>query len=80
LQIELTRHIHQALSDGKTLSDVVGPNPAALAEAWAREMQPSWLRGGARLLRGVLLTLCLLSASALGLIANQLLVLWCTHS
>src|SRR5258708_17372369 len=40
MQLELEQHLQQAVSDGKSLEAVLGPNPAAFAEAWARDMRP----------------------------------------
>ena len=40
MQLELEQHLQQAVSDGKPLEAVLGPHPAAFAEAWAREMRP----------------------------------------
>ena len=37
MRLELEQHLQQAVHDGRSLQDVVGANPAALAEAWARE-------------------------------------------
>ena len=65
MQLELEQHLQQAVSDGKSLEAVVGPNPAAFAEAWAREMRPRVFRGGARVLRGLVYALSVVSTSAL---------------
>ena len=65
MQLELEQHLEQAVSDGKSLEAVLGPNPAAFAEAWAREMRPRVLRGGARVLRGLVYALSVVSSSAL---------------
>src|SRR6266699_3857025 len=65
MQLELEQHIQQAVSDGKSLEAVVGPNPAAFAEAWAREMRPRVFRSGARVLRGLVYALSVVSTSAL---------------
>jgi hypothetical protein len=65
MQLELEQHLQQAVSDGKSLQVVVGPNPAAFAEAWAREMRPRVFRGGARVLRGLVYALSVVSTSAL---------------
>jgi hypothetical protein len=37
MQLELEQHLQQAIHEGRSLEAVVGSNPAALAEAWARE-------------------------------------------
>jgi hypothetical protein len=65
MQLELEQHLQQAVSDGKSLEAVLGPNPAAFAEAWAREMCPRVFRGGARVLRGLVYALSVVSSSAL---------------
>ena len=65
MQLELEQHLQQAVTDGKSLEAVLGPNPAAFAEAWAREMRPRVFRGGAMVLRGLVYTLSVVSTSAL---------------
>jgi hypothetical protein len=65
MQLELEQHLQQAVSDGKSLEAVLGPNPAAFAEAWAREMRPRVFRGGAKVLRGLVYALSVVSSSAL---------------
>jgi hypothetical protein len=65
MQLELEQHLQQAVSDGKSLVVVLGPNPAAFAEAWAREMQPRFWRGGAIALRGLVYVLSIVSTTAL---------------
>ena len=65
MQLELEQHLQQAVSDGKSLEAVLGPHPAAFAEAWARETRPRVLRGGARVLRGLVYALGVVSTSAL---------------
>jgi hypothetical protein len=65
MQLELEQHLQQAVSDGKSLEAVLGPNPAAFAEAWAREMRPRVFRGGAKVLRGLVYALSVVSTSAL---------------
>ena len=65
MQLELEQHLQQAVSDGKSLEAVLGPNPAAFAEAWAREMHPRFWRGGARVLRGLVYALSVVSTTAL---------------
>src|SRR6266566_8303923 len=65
MQLELEKHLQQAVSDGKSLEAVLGPHPAAFAEAWAREMRPHVLRGGARVLRGLVYALSVVSTTAL---------------
>lgn len=44
--LELEEHLVQAALDGKAPEAVVGPNPAAFAAGWAREMRPRVWRGG----------------------------------
>jgi hypothetical protein len=65
MQLELEHHLLQAAMDGKSPETVVGPNPAAFAEAWAREMHPHALRGGALLLPGLVYALSVISTTAL---------------
>ena len=65
MQLELEQHLQQAVSDGKSLEAVLGPNPAAFAEAWAREMHPHFWRGGAVVLHGLVYALSVVSTSAL---------------
>ena len=65
MQLELEQHLQQALSDGKSLQAVLGPNPAAFAEAWAREMCPRVFRGSAVVLRGLIYVLSIVSTTAL---------------
>jgi hypothetical protein len=65
MQLELEQHLQQANADGKSLEAVLGPNPAAFAEAWAREMRPRFWRGGAVVLRGLVYALSVVSSSAL---------------
>jgi len=65
MQLELEQHLQQAVSDGKSLQAVLGPNPLAFAEAWAREMRPRAFRGGAMVLRGLVYALSVVSTSAL---------------
>jgi hypothetical protein len=65
MQLELEHHLLQAAMDGKSTETVVGPNPAAFAEAWAREMHPHVLRGGVLLLPGLTYALSVMSTTAL---------------
>lgn len=65
MQLELEQHLQQAVSDGKSLEAVLGPNPAAFAESWAREMHPRVFRGGVRALRGLVYALSVVSTRAL---------------
>ncbi len=65
MQLELEQHLQYAVSDGKPLEAVLGPHAAAFAETWAREMRPRVLRGGARVLRGLVYALSVVSSSAL---------------
>jgi hypothetical protein len=65
MQLELEHHLLQAAMDGKSPETVVGPHPAAFAEAWAREMHPHALRGGALLLPGLVYALGVVSTTAL---------------
>jgi hypothetical protein len=45
MRLELEYHLRQAVADGKALDAVVGSNPLAFAEAWAREL-PHRASGG----------------------------------
>jgi hypothetical protein len=65
MQLELEQHLQQAVSDGKSLEAVLGPNPLAFAEAWAREMRPHFWRAGAAALRGLIYVLSIVSTTAL---------------
>ncbi len=65
MQLELEQHCIQAAMDGKPPKRVVGPNPVAFAEAWAREMHPRALRGGVLILPGLVYALCVLSTTSL---------------
>ncbi len=65
MQLELEHHLLQAAMDGKSPETVVGSNPAAFAEAWAREMHPHALRGGILLLPGLVYALSVISTTAL---------------
>ena len=65
MQLELEQHLQQAVSDGKSLEAVLGPNPLAFAEAWAREMRPRFWRGGAIILPGLAYALSIVSTTAL---------------
>src|SRR6266851_1650125 len=65
MQLELEQHLQQAITDGKSLEAVLGPNPLAFAEAWAREMHPRFWRGGAIVLHGLVYALSILSTTAL---------------
>jgi len=65
MQLELEQHLQQAATDGKSLEAVLGRNPAAFAEAWAREIRPRFWRGGAMVLRGLVYALSVVSTSAL---------------
>ena len=65
MQLELEQHLQEAVSDGKSLEAVLGPHPAAFAEAWAREMRPRVFRGAAVVLRGLVYVLSIVSTTAL---------------
>jgi hypothetical protein len=65
MQLELEQHLQQAVSDGKSLEAVLGPNPAAFAEAWAREMRPRVFRGGVVVLHGLAYALSVVGTTAL---------------
>jgi hypothetical protein len=65
MQFELEQHLQQAAYDGKSLEAVLGPNPLAFAEAWAREMRPHFWRGGAAAFRGLVFMLSIVSTTAL---------------
>ncbi len=45
MRLELEQHLEQAVADGTSLEGVVGPNPLAFAETWAREL-PHRASGG----------------------------------
>jgi len=64
MQLELEQHLQQAVCDGKSFEAVLGPNPLAFAEAWAREMRPQVFRGGVAL-RGLVYVLSIVSTTAL---------------
>ena len=40
MKVELTSHLNEARTEGKTIQDVVGPDLAAFAEEWAAEHRP----------------------------------------
>lgn len=65
MQLELEQHLLQAAMDGKSPETVVGRNPAAFAETWAREMRPHALRGSALILPGLAYALSVISTTAL---------------
>jgi hypothetical protein len=65
MQLELEQHLQQAATDGKSLEAVLGPNPLAFADAWAREMRPRFWSGGVVVLRGLVYALGVVSTSAL---------------
>src|SRR5215472_9895162 len=65
MQLELEHHLLQAAMDGKSPETVVGPHPAAFAEAWARELHPHALQGGTLLLPGLVYALSVISTTAL---------------
>jgi hypothetical protein len=65
MQLELEQHLQQAVSDGKSLEAVLGHNPPAFAEAWAREMRPRFWRGGAIALHWLVYVLSIVSTTAL---------------
>lgn len=65
MQLELEHHLLQAAMDGKSPEIVVGSNPAAFAETWAKEMHPHALRGGTLLLPGLVYALSVVSTTAL---------------
>jgi hypothetical protein len=65
MQLELEQHLQQAATDGKSLEAVLGPNPAAYAEAWAREMRPGFWSGGTVVLHGLVYVLSVVSTTAL---------------
>jgi hypothetical protein len=65
MQLELEHHFIQAAMDGKSPEAVVGSNPAAFAEAWAREMHPRILRASALILPGLTNSLSVVSTTAL---------------
>src|SRR5947209_3122199 len=61
----LSRLQQHGYIEGYLVASRDGPHPAAFAEAWAREMRPRVLRGGARVLRGLVYALSVVSSSAL---------------
>lgn len=63
--IELEEHLVQAALDGKTPGVVVGLNPAAFAESWAREMHPHMWRGGSTMISPLVYALGVVSTTAL---------------
>ncbi|HLZ58591.1 MAG TPA: hypothetical protein VKR06_16760 [Ktedonosporobacter sp.] len=65
MQLELEHHLLQAAMDAKSPETVVGPNPTAFAEAWAKEMHPHALRAGALLLPGLIYALSGISTTAI---------------
>ncbi len=65
MRLELEHHLAQAACDGKALEAVIGPNPPAFAESWAREMHPRVVRGGAVVLPGLVYALSVISTTAL---------------
>ena len=65
MRLELEQHLQQATRDGKSLEAVVGSNPPAFAEAWAREMHPRFWRGGAVVLPALVYALSVVSTTAL---------------
>ena len=65
MRLELEQHLQQAVSDGKSLEAVLGSNPLAFAEAWAREMRPRFWRGGAVVLHRLVYALSVLGTTAL---------------
>lgn len=65
MQLELEQHLQLAVHDGKSLEAVLGPNPLAFAEAWAREMHPRFRIGGTAALRGLIYVLSIVSTTAL---------------
>jgi hypothetical protein len=65
MRLELEQHVTQAVRDGKSLEAVIGPNPPAFAEAWAREMRPRIFRGGIVVLPVLVYALSVVSTTAL---------------
>ena len=65
MQLELEQHLAQAVCDGKSLQAVIGPNPPAFAEAWARETHPRVFRGGTMVLPALIYALSVVSTTAL---------------
>lgn len=64
MQLELEQHLTQAVRDGKPLQAVIGSNPPAFAEAWAREMHPRVRSGGIILLPTLVYALSVVSTTA----------------
>lgn len=73
MRLELEEHFVQAALDGKALEAVIGPNPPAFAEAWAREMRPQMIRGGRVIILSLVYAFSIVGTSAL---AQQ----WFTHT
>src|SRR5690242_17333186 len=65
MRLELEEHVVQAALDGKAPAAVVGPNPAAFAETWAREMHPRVWRGVRVILPSLMYALGVVSTTAL---------------
>lgn len=73
MRLELEEHFVQAALDGKALEAVIGLNPPAFAEGWAREMRPRIVRGGSVIIPSLVYAFSIVGTSAL---AQQ----WLTHT
>jgi hypothetical protein len=65
MRLELEEHFVQAALDGKAPEVVTGPNPAAFAESWAREMRPRVWRGWSTIMPSLAYALGVVSTTAL---------------
>ncbi|HEY7125762.1 MAG TPA: hypothetical protein VH540_17530 [Ktedonobacterales bacterium] len=65
MQLELEQHLQLAVADGKSLSRVLGPQPLAFAEAWARARHPRFWRGGITVWPFLVYALSVVSSTAL---------------
>ena len=76
MQLELEQHLAQAVADGTSLEGVVGANPLAFAEAWARELPHRASSGVGIVLRWVAFRWVAYVLAFLGLVALVDHVLW----
>jgi hypothetical protein len=65
MRLELEDHFVQAALDGKAPEVVIGPNPPAFAEHWAREMHPRMVRGGRVIIPSLVYAFSIVSTTAL---------------
>ncbi len=76
MRLELEQHLEQAVCDGKSLEAVVGPNPLAFAESWAKETPHHFSRGFNIIIRWLIfdwLTYALLFLSLIALFEHLVL-------